>query len=167
VARSPSRRRPPPSPGPCAAALHPKDISPRAPTPSPAVDKLSAKGHFDRGKTHLSAGRLPAAAADFGRALELEPDNRAYLLHARFVAYLQAPGGPSRASLEKELHDLAALRVREDDRDASAHHVLGRLHFDAGDDVRALRAFKLAERLAPNDFENTRYLRLLAARAKK
>jgi tetratricopeptide (TPR) repeat protein len=139
----------------------------RPPTqPASSPDHLSARGHLDRGVGHMLAGRLPAAAADFHRAIQLEPTNLGYQLHARFVAWLQAPAGPLRARAEKELHELATQLSREG-QDAFAHHALGRIHYDAGDDDRALRAFRAAERLAPGDVENQRYLRLLTARIKK
>jgi len=128
-------------------------------------DALTARGHFDRGKGHLVAGRFAAASLDLARAHELEPSDAHYLLHARFAQYLQGVG--DRAALEKELLQLATARAKEAEGDAFAFHVLGRLAFDQGDDDRARKAFGRAERLAPNDVETLRYQRILASRAKK
>jgi tetratricopeptide (TPR) repeat protein len=135
--------------------------------PHAPQDTLSARGHFDRGRTHLRAGRIGPAHTDFARALELEPNDRDFLVHLRFTDYLQAADAAARGALEKELTQLATTRTREAESDPFAYHVLGRLAFDQGDDERARRAFKHAERLAPNDVETLRYLRLLAARHKK
>ena len=137
------------------------------PPPSSQVDALSPHGHFDRGKTHLAAGRLAPAATDFNRALELDPENKEYLLRARFVAYLLASAGSVRSALEMEVHERALARTKEAEDDAFAYHVLGRLAFDQGDDERARKAFRMAERLAPNDVETLRYQRLLVSRKKK
>ncbi len=140
--------------------------APSAPKPPPSQgETLSPRGHFDRGKTHLVAGRFAAASQDFARAHELEPDDASYRLHARFAQYVQGTG--DRAVLDKELVQLATARVREVEHDAFAFHVLGRLAFDQGDDERARKALKQAERLAPNDVETVRYLRILAGRMKK
>ena len=139
-------------------------------TPTPAIaapDTLSARGHFDRGKTHLAGGRIAPAHTDFARALELEPDNGRYRLHERFAAYLQSANASERTALDKEIHALAMARAREDEADAFAYHVLGRLAFDQGDDERARKAFKMAERNDPKDVETLRYQRILAGRKKK
>ncbi len=142
------------------------DSAPQA-APSSQLDTLSAFGHFDRGKTHLAAGRLAPAGLDFGRALELEPGNQEYLLRARFVSYLQTSAGPGRRMIEKETHDLALARIKEKPDDSFPYHVIGRLAFDQGQDERARKAFRMAERNDPKDVETLRYLRLLSSRAKK
>lgn len=128
-------------------------------------EALGARGHFDRGRAHLAAGRLAAATADLARASELEPNDVSYQLHARFALYVQGSG--DREALAKELSKLASARARDAEGDAFAFHVLGRLAFDQGDDERARKAFGRAERLAPNDVETLRYQRILASRAKK
>ncbi|GAB4209611.1 MAG: hypothetical protein OHK0013_29240 [Sandaracinaceae bacterium] len=175
----PRARTPTPAPGssPQAALVSellrrgaPRVVSEIRPPSAPmaAPDNLSARGYFDRGLGHLLAGRLPAAAADFHRALQLEPASTDFQLHSRFVAWLQAPAGPLRERAEKELRELATQVLRETQgADAFAYHVLGRIYYDAGEDERALKAFRAAERIAPKDVENLRYLRLLSARIRK
>jgi hypothetical protein len=44
------------------------------PGASAAPDVVSAIGHFERGKSHLAAGRIGPASVDFMRASELEPN---------------------------------------------------------------------------------------------
>jgi tetratricopeptide (TPR) repeat protein len=151
-ARSPSTQASPAQP-PSAPLSHPETLTPQ--------------GHFERGKAHLSAGRLHPAAVELGRAFELEPDNATYKLNARFARYLAATAADERAALGKEVVSLAAQRVREVETDAFAYHVIGRVAFDQGEDDRARKAFKAAERNDPKDVETLRYQRLLAARQKK
>jgi tetratricopeptide (TPR) repeat protein len=129
-------------------------------------ETLTPQGHFERGKAHLGAGRLHPAVLELGRAFELEPDNASYKLHARFARYLAA-SADERAALAKEVGALAAQRTREVETDAFAFHVIGRIAFDQGDDERARRAFRAAERNDPKDVETLRYQRLLVARQKK
>jgi tetratricopeptide (TPR) repeat protein len=145
----------------------PSEIKPPGAAPASSAEQLSARGYFDRGRAHLAAGRIGPAGTDFTHAAQLEPDDLVFRLHARFAAHLQAPAGPSRKPLDKELHELASELARGDSPEPFALHVLGRLYFEAGEDDKALRAFKSAERLAPRDVENLRYLRLLAARMKR
>jgi tetratricopeptide (TPR) repeat protein len=130
-------------------------------------ETLTPQGHFDRGKTHLAAGRLHPAALELGRAFELEPDNVTYKLHARFARYLAATSADERAALAKEVGAMAAQRARDVETDAFAFHVIGRIAFDQGDDDRARKAFRAAERNDPKDVETQRYQRLLVARQKK
>lgn len=145
----------------------PSEIRPPGPAPASSAEQLSARGHFERGLAHLAGGRIAAAGTDFAHAAQLEPDDLVFRLHARFAAHLQAPAGPSRKALDKELHELASELAHGDSPEPFALHVLGRLYFEAGEDDKALRAFKAAERLAPKDVENLRYLRLLAGRMKR
>jgi tetratricopeptide (TPR) repeat protein len=130
-------------------------------------EMLTPQGHFERGKAHLSAGRLHPASMELGRAFELEPDNATYKLYARFVRYLEASAADERAALGKEVASLAMHRVREVETDAFAYYVIGRVAFDQGEDDRARKAFKAAERNDPKDVETLRYQRLLIARQKK
>ena len=76
-------------------------------------------------------------------------------------------GSAQRLELESTLLELAMKRVKEDRADAFALHVVGRLAFENDDNERALKAFKASERLAPQDTENARYLRLVAGRMKR
>jgi tetratricopeptide (TPR) repeat protein len=130
-------------------------------------EEPSPQARFALGKADLAAGRLRRAVVELGRALEAEPGNLSYLLHERFARYLEAATPEDRSALAKEAVAAAGRRLREADNDAFAHHVLGRVAFDQGDDERALRAFKSAERLNPKDVETIRYQRLLLARQKK
>jgi tetratricopeptide (TPR) repeat protein len=134
---------------------------------APTARMLTPQGHFERGKAHLSAGRLHPASMELGRAFELEPDNATYKLYARFVRYLEASAADERAALGKEVASLAMHRVREVETDAFAYYVIGRVAFDQGEDDRARKAFKAAERNDPKDVETLRYQRLLIARQKK
>ena len=142
-------------------------VSPPSSGPPSQAETLTPQGHFERGKSHLAAGRLHPAALELGRAFELEPDNATYKLHARFARYLETPLADERAALAKEVVSLAMQRVREIETDAFAYHVIGRVAFDQGEDDRARKAFKAAERNDPKDVETLRYQRLLAARQKK
>jgi len=126
----------------------------------------NARAHFDRGKVHFDAGRHVAAGTEFDKAVALEPTNANYVLHARFVAFTQAPIA-RRKELEAELVELVTKYIKDNKSDAFALHVLGRIAFENNDTERALKAFKASERLVPEDSENVRYLRLVAARMKR
>ena len=141
-------------------------LRPRTRSGEAEAQPVSALGHFERGKVHFGAGRHAVAAAEFEKAASLEPTNANYVLHARFLAFSVASAA-HRVGLEGELTELAMRRAKEDKMDAFALHVLGRLAFEKDDHERAIKAFKAAERLAPQDAENTRYLRLVTARVKR
>lgn len=137
----------------------------RPPTQHGHVD-LSAQGHAERARLHLRGGRIVPAMQDFERAVELEPSNERYVLGALFTRYLHAEG-PARKALETDLRARAIGFIREHKDDAFGYQAIGRLFFETGDDEQALKAYRAAERLEPNDVETTRYLRLLIARQKR
>jgi tetratricopeptide (TPR) repeat protein len=141
-------------------------LKPRTRSGETEIQAPTAQGHFDRGKAHFAGGRHPAASVEFEKAAALEPSNTNFALHARFLAFTLA-GSAQRLELESTLLELAMKRVKEDRADAFALHVVGRLAFENDDNERALKAFKASERLAPQDTENARYLRLVAGRMKR
>lgn len=141
-------------------------LKPRTRSGETEVQAPTAQVHFDRGKTHFAAGRHPAAAAEFEKAAALEPANTNFALHARFLAFSLATT-TQRELLETDVLELAMKRVKEDRADAFALYVVGRLAFEKDDNERAMKAFRAAEKLAPQDTENARYLRLVTARMKR
>ena len=143
-----------------------KRLRPRTRSGETEIQAPTARAHFDRGKTHFDAGRHVAAGTEFDKAVALEPANANYVLHARFVAFTQAPI-TRRKELEVELIELVTKYVKDNKADAFALHVIGRIAFENNDMERALKAFKASERIFPEDSENVRYLRLVAARTKR
>lgn len=143
-----------------------KRLRPRTRSGETESQAPTARAHFDRGKTHFDAGRHVAAGTEFDKAVALEPANANYILHARFVAFTQAPIA-RRKELEVELVELVNKYVKDNKADAFALHVIGRIAFENNDTERALKAFKASERILPEDSENVRYLRLVAARMKR
>lgn len=141
-------------------------LKPRTRSGETEIQAPTAQVHFDRGKAHFGAGRHPAAAVEFEKAAALEPGNTNFALHARFLAFSLA-STTQRELLETEVLELAMKRVKEDRADAFALHVVGRLAFEKDDNERAMKAFRAAEKIAPQDTENTRYLRLVTARMKR
>jgi tetratricopeptide (TPR) repeat protein len=115
-----------------------------------AGDPSSPEIHNNLGRTLANAGKLDEAEAEFGKALELNPNDADALMNLGSVASLR--GNPARA----ELLVKQALRANPDHTGALAR--LGELRRDAGDLEEATRLFR--EALAIDDVSPELYLGL-------
>lgn len=118
--------------------------APASETPKPAApaEGPATAAEFARRAAASAARRdFPAAIADYGRAIELEPQN-AQNYHARAMARL-ANRQPVLAMADLD------LALKYDPKDLQALTVRGGLYLQAHDAKRAQADFEAAEKLAP------------------
>lgn len=188
---APARPRAP-TPTPAAAARRPTTSGIPAPTPGP-IDRaataaqlraeLERRGHHGprpesrptappeqalaAGRRLLHEGRIVPARGELATAVAGLPGSVEARMLASFADYLGEHDATARAVIASEAQSHAIERLRADKQDGFAHHVLGRLAYDRGDDEAALKAYRAAVALDPKDLEAERMHRVLAARAKK
>jgi hypothetical protein len=127
----------------------------------------SPEASLASGRRLLHEGRIVPARAELALAVAgLSASVEARML-ASFADYLGEHDASVRATLASEAQAHALERTRTDKQDGFAHHVLGRLAYDRGDDDGALKAYRTAHALDPKDVEAQRMHRVLAARLKK
>ena len=127
--------------------------------------RLTAEQSFELGRRLYRQGKIPAARVELARAAAELPDSVEYRLWASFLEYLSTDDADLRKAIATELSDLLIAALKQDRRMAFAHYVQGRLAYAAGDSEVALKAFRLASTLDPDDVDAKRFLRLLQARS--
>lgn len=123
--------------------------------------RLIAEQSFRAGRTHLEGGRFEVAAKAFERAVGLEddPEIELHLLFARWRA--------GNADVAATLDRKAKEHLRRDPQSAFVPYVIAHRMLDAGDEERALKAFRRAVQLDPTLRDAERHVRLLAMRLDK
>lgn len=135
--------------------------------PPHARQRLTAEQAFALGKRLVREGKTAQARGALATATEGMPGSLEARVWSLFVDYVEAKSDEDHAWLASALRESALEALRHDKHFAFAHHALGRLFFDAGDDEAARRAFRIAQKLDPDDVDAARFGRLLDARAKK
>jgi len=116
-----------------------------APSPPAAAGEPKTAGEFARRAAAFAARReLPAALADYGRAIELEPENPAYY-RARALIRLE-----SRQPVLAMADLNEALKRKPDDPDALVRR--GQIYLGLRDKAHAAADFDAALKLAPEDW---------------
>ncbi|MBX3247752.1 MAG: hypothetical protein KF901_11285, partial [Myxococcales bacterium] len=123
--------------------------------------RLVAEQSFRAGRTHLEGGRFEVAAKAFERARGLEDDPEIELHH------LFARWRAGEAALGETLDRKAKEHLRRDPQSAFVPYVIAHRMLDAGDEERALKAFRRAAQLDPTLRDAERHARLLAMRLEK
>ncbi|MEB2312825.1 MAG: hypothetical protein OZ921_16500 [Sorangiineae bacterium] len=161
----------PPSPQlPDRAARPPLNLPRRArPSVPPPLDeqrdRLRAEQSFQSGKRNLRAGVLGTAAEELAKAAELHPSAIEYQLYATWARFRLARDPSAAQELREQLARLALACVRQDQNLAFAHYVFARVRLLEGDERSALKSFRIAHKLDPNDVDALRHVRLLTRRA--
>jgi tetratricopeptide (TPR) repeat protein len=137
-----------------AAATPPPDAAKPAAT---AGGPTSAAEFARRAAASAARRDFPAAIADYGRAIELEPENAAHY-HAR---------GMARLSNRQPVLAMADLdqALKYDPKDLQALTVRGELYLQAQDPKRAQADFEAAQKLAPANSELSARIGLAYARS--
>jgi len=149
-ADAPPDTPPSPPPPPAPAAAHPKDASVRA------------QQLFESGKRHAVNERWRLALPQLEQAARLCPSEAEYCLYAEWAKFqtLSEPG--QMADLADRIKEMALKTLQKDKTVAFAHHVLGQIQMMKGDDKAALRSFRVATKLDPEDRVGARFHRMLA-----
>ncbi len=124
--------------------------------------KLEAEQAYQRGRRHMAYEAWPLAVEELRRAVRRCPDMIEYVLCAAWAEHRTGQG--DMAEQRRALEDLSVRALKKDRENAFAWHVQGQLATLEGDDAKALRSFRIAQRLDPDDREAARFVRLLAAR---
>jgi hypothetical protein len=144
------------------APVQPKPSAPSQSLPPVAKHaRLRAEQLFQSGKLHVRHERWPLAHHDLQEAARLYPDAIEYQLYAEWARFQTltdtAELGPARVRLEQ----LATQALRQDRQLGFAHHVAAQVKLMQGDEHGALRSFRIASRLDPDDKVAARYYRML------
>jgi hypothetical protein len=160
----------PPGSSPNSARLTPRSIpasSRSTPPLSSAEARVEAAGLYQQGRTSLKAGQTKQAQEQFARAAMLAPEMFEYLLQEALLEYLSATAKEDRERLTKRLEGLVVRALTKDRKLAIAHRVRGYLALTTGQDDAALKAFKLAKDLDPEDIDAQRHYLVLMRRKKR
>ena len=152
VLRRPSLPPPPPS-------------AKTAPRADDGKARLLAEVCFRRGRNALRNNLAGKAVADLKRATELDPEAAEYALAHAWAEHQLTKDAAEIVSQRAKLERQVARALLEDRELALAHNVQGHLFLAAGDETRALRAFKRAFHLDSSDVDAERHLRVLARRS--
>ncbi len=129
-----------------------------------AARRQQAVEAFESGRAAARDGRSGMALQHFRRAAELRPDAKEYRLHLSWLELQDATDPATREALRGRLDTLVRSVVVENRNLAMAHFVKGQLNLAANDDVAALKCFRVARRIDPDDREFERHCRLLEKR---
>jgi tetratricopeptide (TPR) repeat protein len=135
-----------------------------APPPNDGKARLLAEVCFRRGRNALRNTMAGKALADLKRATELDPEAAEYALAHAWAEYQLAKDSKERGTQRVELERLIARALMENRELALAHNVQGHLFLAAGDEERAIRAFKRAFHFDSSDVDAERHLRVLTRR---
>lgn len=137
------------------------------PPMSSAEARVEAAGLYQQGRASLKAGQTKQAQEQFARAAMLAPEMFEYLLQEALLEYLSATAKEDRERLTKRLEGLVVRALTKDRKLAIAHRVRGYLALTTGQDDAALKAFKLAKDLDPEDIDAQRHYLVLMRRMKR
>lgn len=161
---------PPISGGPLSGRATPRSLPPgtaSSPPLSSAEARIEAAELYKQGRTALKVGQTKQAQELFGRAAMLAPEMYEYLLQESLLEYLSAKAEIDRERLTKRLEGLVVRALTKDRKLAIAHRVRGYLALASGQDDPALKAFKLAKDLDPEDMDAQRHYLVLMRRMKR
>jgi hypothetical protein len=161
---------PPGSGPPLSGRSTPRSLPPGAssqPPMSSAEARVEAAEVYKQAKTALSMGQTKQAQELFSRAAALAPEVYEYLLQESLLEYLSAKVEADRERLTKRLEGLVVRALTKDRKLAIAHRVRGYLALAAGQDDPALKAFKMAKDLDPEDMDSQRHYLVLMRRKKR
>jgi hypothetical protein len=151
----------PPTPDPNAeaeAAAEP----PRPPQGAPRDSRLRAEQFFQSGKRHVKNERWRLALPQLEQAARLYPAAAEYALYAEWARFQTLSDPAQMANLTSTMKKMAMDALLQDKQMAFAHHVLGQVQMMQGDDKAALRSFRVATKLDPDDKVGARFYRMLA-----
>lgn len=158
----------PPGSSPHSGRWTPGSIPGRSTPPlSSAEARVEAAGLYQQGRASLKAGQTKQAQEQFARAAMLAPEMFEYLLQEALLEYLSATREEDRDKLTKRLEGLVVRALTKDRKLAIAHRVRGYLALATGQDDAALKAFKLAKDLDPEDIDAQRHYLVLMRRMKR
>ncbi|MAQ16619.1 MAG: hypothetical protein CMN30_17725 [Sandaracinus sp.] len=140
-----------------------------APPPDLQKQRLLAERSFAEGLRDVRYEAWAAAAKKLRKAAELEPDLVEYELYAAWAEWRADPPSDEKGIERARAHlwDLAEGALKRNRENAFGWHVRAQLAVLEGDEERALKRFRSALRLDPEDREAERWVRLLAGRLKK
>lgn len=148
--------------------MTPRSVPGRSTPPlSSAEARVEAAGLYQQGRASLKAGQTKQAQELFARAATLAPEMFEYLLQEALLEYLSATQPEDRERLTKRLEGLVVRALTKDRKLAIAHRVRGYLALATGQDDAALKAFKLAKDLDPEDIDAQRHYLVLMRRMKR
>lgn len=129
-------------------------------------DAARAELLFRRGRRSVEQGQFAKALGELRQAAELCPDAAEYALYAAW-AKLQTRKDPSEIAAARARLEQAALKALEQDSNlAFAHHAYGVAVLAGGDERAALKAFRAALRLDPQNLDAKRFVRVLGRRTR-
>jgi len=128
--------------------------------------RLEAERAYQRGVDHMGYEAWHPAARELRRAVKRCPDVVEYELLAAWAEHRATPPADERQAeaARARLAGLATRALKQDRENAFAWHVEGQLAAMEDDEPRALKCFRIAHRLDPNDREAERRIRLLSRR---
>jgi hypothetical protein len=157
----PSPPTPPPTP-PAAAEAEAPPEPPKAATAAPKDARLRAEQLFQSGKRHAVNERWRLALPQLEQAARLYPAAAEYALFAEWARFQTLSDPTQMAALANTMKKMALDALQQDKQMAFAHHVLGQVQMMQGDDKSALRSFRVATKLDPDDRVGARFFRMLA-----
>ncbi|MDJ0866545.1 MAG: DUF4388 domain-containing protein [Myxococcota bacterium] len=128
------------------------------------TDCLRAERAYQRAKLMFESGALAGARHELVSALELQSGEPEYEMLLAWIELQLARGDDERAAARAQAERVARTVLEQDRENVRAHVVLGQLAFAAGDAEAASRHFSTAARIAPNDHDAQRGLRMLERR---
>ena len=134
--------------------------------PAAKQARLRAEQLFQSGKVHVRNERWVLAYNDLSEAARLHPSAVEYELYAEWARFQTLTDAGEMAGLRVRLEDLATRALGQDKSLAFGHHVLGQVKLMQGDEKKALRSFRIASKLDPDDRAAARYHRMLARKVR-
>jgi hypothetical protein len=151
----------PPTPPPAADAEAPAE-PPKTTATAPKDTRLRAEQLFQSGKRHAVNERWRLALPQLEQAARLYPAAAEYALFAEWARFQTLSDPTQMAALANTMKKMAMDALQQDKQMAFAHHVLGQVQMMQGDDKSALRSFRVATKLDPDDRVGARFFRMLA-----
>jgi hypothetical protein len=162
TASSTSEERPiPPAPAPAPAPSTAAE-PPQPPPAAPKDSRVRAEQLFLSGKRHAVNERWRLALPQLEQAARLYPQAAEYALYAEWARFQTLSNSDQMAALANTMKKMALDALQQDKQLAFAHHVLGQIQMMQGDDKAALRSFRVATKLDPDDRVGARFFRMLA-----
>jgi hypothetical protein len=152
-----------PIPAPAPAPIAEVEAEPPKPPPNVAKDsRLRAEQLFLSGKRHAVNERWKLALPQLEQAARLYPEAAEYALYAEWARFQTLSNPTQMGALANTMKKMAMDALQQDKQLAFAHHVLGQIQMMDGDDKAALRSFRVATKLDPDDRVGARFFRMLA-----
>jgi hypothetical protein len=126
--------------------------------------EYTAESCFIAGKERLDRGERKGAVEMFRMAVEKSPETLEYRLYAAYAEFLHCKDPEEAKSYLKKAKEVAQAATRQDPQMFKAHYVLGHLTRVEGETDAAIKHFRRALDLHPQDRETERELRLLNKR---